>query len=688
MSRSARCLSVFVLLIAPSLFAATRTWTGTNSGLWSDAGNWGGVAVAAGDDLIFPGGASNLATSNDLAAGTTFQSISANDAYTLAGNSIVLGSGGITSTSNPVTISLPLQLGASQVWTNTAALASQVLLISGDVQLSGFTLTLGGGANPSVGRIDGVISGAGAIVKTGANSWALGGANTYTGQTIINSGSISVSVPNGLGNADNTIANGTIVNSGGGLVLGNVTLATEYIRLFGTGPGCCQGALQALGGPSTTLTGTLELASADTRLYTEMVTLALNGVVTGSGRLGLNGDHIIALGNAANDFTGPVEWLGGVTLRLDVNQALPAGKAINVVGGTFDVNGRTQSIASLAGVSSTVRLNGGNLTIAGPGTTTFAGDIQLAGTVNLTGGQLTLTANNTFTGALNINGGSLRIVGGSVVAPIVQSSGELGISNNGTAGAVTVNGGTFRPGPTPAFVGFTGPLVLGPGATYHEPIDGTAVGTFGRITVTGAVDLGGSTLVLSGTATSVALGNQFTVIENDGADSVTGTFAGLPEGATISGGPGNFNYVISYIGGTGNDVVLTAATAPTATTVDSSQNPSTVGQSVTFTATVTPLAGSGTPTGTVTFRDGIVDLATVALAGGSATFSTSALALGSHVITVVYNGDATYLTSTSAPLTQNVLAAPAIPSIPALDPLHLTALALLLGAIAMVVLRR
>jgi hypothetical protein len=120
--------------------------------------------------------------------------------------------------------------------------------------------------------------------------------------------------------------------------------------------------------------------------------------------------------------------------------------------------------------------------------------------------------------------------------------------------------------------------------------------------------------------------------------------------------------------------------------VASSQNPSTTGQNVTFTATVSPLAGIGTPTGTVTFRDGVTDLATVPLTGGSATFSTSALALGSHVIAVVYNGDATYLTSTSAPLTQDVLAATA--AIPALDPLHLTALALLLGTIAMVALRR
>jgi hypothetical protein len=184
----------------------------------------------------------------------------------------------------------------------------------------------------------------------------------------------------------------------------------------------------------------------------------------------------------------------------------------------------------------------------------------------------------------------------------------------------------------------------------------------------------------------VSLGNPFVMIDNDGVDPIAGTFAGLPEGATISNGPGNFNYVISYIGGTGNDIVLTAATAPTATTVTSSQNPSITGQSVTFTATVSPLAGGGTPTGTVTFRDGATELATVTLAGGSATFTTSVLVLGSHSITAEYSGDATYLPSTSASLTQAVLAAAA--AIPALDPPHLLVLALLLGVIAVVALRR
>ena len=52
-----------------------------------------------------------------------------------------------------------------------------------------------------------------------------------------------------------------------------------------------------------------------------------------------------------------------------------------------------------------------------------------------------------------------------------------------------------------------------------------------------------------------ALTNFFVIINNDGTDGITGTFAGLPEGATVAFDGAGF--AISYTGGTGNDVVLT-----------------------------------------------------------------------------------------------------------------------------------
>ena len=88
----------------------------------------------------------------------------------------------------------------------------------------------------------------------------------------------------------------------------------------------------------------------------------------------------------------------------------------------------------------------------------------------------------------------------------------------------------------------------------------------------------------------------------------------------------------------------------TNTTVASSANPSVYGQSVTFTATVTDTAA----TGTVTFQDGGAALGSPALSNGTATYTTSTLSVGSHTITAVYSGDSNFAGSTSSALTQTV----------------------------------
>jgi uncharacterized repeat protein (TIGR01451 family) len=63
----------------------------------------------------------------------------------------------------------------------------------------------------------------------------------------------------------------------------------------------------------------------------------------------------------------------------------------------------------------------------------------------------------------------------------------------------------------------------------------------------------------------------FTIINNDGTDAVTGTFAGLPQGARLTAGGVSFS--ISYTGGTGNDVVLTALPAAPTATADAASTP-------------------------------------------------------------------------------------------------------------------
>ena len=99
----------------------------------------------------------------------------------------------------------------------------------------------------------------------------------------------------------------------------------------------------------------------------------------------------------------------------------------------------------------------------------------------------------------------------------------------------------------------------------------------------------------------------------------------------------------------------TVSLAPTSTGLARSAgpNPSIPGQSVSFTATVT--SGSGTPSGTVQFKDGVTNLgAPVTLIAGQATFTTTTLSTGAHSITAVYSGDSSFATSTSGAVAHQV----------------------------------
>lgn len=91
----------------------------------------------------------------------------------------------------------------------------------------------------------------------------------------------------------------------------------------------------------------------------------------------------------------------------------------------------------------------------------------------------------------------------------------------------------------------------------------------------------------------------------------------------------------------------------TTTMLASSLQPSILGQSVTFTAVVNP-AGPGTPTGTITFKDGSTIIGSGALSGGKAMLTTASLSIGAHLLTAAYGGDTNFSGSTSSALTQNV----------------------------------
>jgi len=150
---------------------------------------------------------------------------------------------------------------------------------------------------------------------------------------------------------------------------------------------------------------------------------------------------------------------------------------------------------------------------------------------------------------------------------------------------------------------------------------------------------GGSVAPASATTNSDGVaGTRWTLGPTAGPQRATAT-------ATGSGAPANVSIAFT----------ATAGIAGTSISVSSGKNPSDAGEAVQFTAAVVWPAGSGTPTGTVTFRDGATTFATVPLqANGTASASTTFSAAGQHPITAQYSGDANFGGSTSPALAQQV----------------------------------
>jgi hypothetical protein len=160
----------------------------------------------------------------------------------------------------------------------------------------------------------------------------------------------------------------------------------------------------------------------------------------------------------------------------------------------------------------------------------------------------------------------------------------------------------------------------------------------------------------------------------DGATTLgIGTVSGgVATYATNSLSVGTHSITASYGGDANNNTVTSSALsqvvnkgAPTLS-VSSSENPSLYGDSVTFTASLPANA-----TGTIIFKDGAATIGSGNLSGGSATFTTSGLSVGTHSIAASYTGDSNYSAAISSVLSQVVNKAPITLSvISSLNPSH------------------
>jgi len=243
----------------------------------------------------------------------------------------------------------------------------------------------------------------------------------------------------------------------------------------------------------------------------------------GSNKIRFNSAGTQNLQTGSGDSFGNVDHNGTGTLQL-------AGP-LNISGtftnsaGTFDANDQPVTVSGLATLSAgTYR--------AGTAPQTLLGGLVI--------GAGTFTSS---TGPMSVNG-TVAITGGS-------------LAGEGTVGPLTVVAGTLIPGAGgPGILTVGGSVALFFGSTFTVRLNGFEPGTsYSQLVAEGPIFLGGSTLNLV-LGFEPPVGRSFEIVQGTAPDPISGTFAGLDEGAVFE--QGGFQFQITYIGGnTANSVVLT-----------------------------------------------------------------------------------------------------------------------------------
>ena len=172
-----------------------QVWNGTSSVNWTTGANWaGGSPPTSTGTATFnaptpssPTVNASVAAGQLLFTGTANQNFSGTNTLTLNG----VGGVGISNQVNYTpTFANPITLGASQTW-QAANAAGGGMTFNGAVSLSANTLTLDPQNAANIVTINSVISGTGALNKTGAGTVVLSGTNSSTGATTINAGTLA-----------------------------------------------------------------------------------------------------------------------------------------------------------------------------------------------------------------------------------------------------------------------------------------------------------------------------------------------------------------------------------------------------------------------------------------------------------------------------------------------------------------
>jgi autotransporter-associated beta strand protein len=414
-------------------------WDGNSlSNNWSNAFNWNlDIAPKPGDELVFPGGSfnDNKVADNNFPAGFSIRSITfQGSGFTVKGNRIALGTGGITDTS-----------GSSNRIKNDITLTSSSPFAIGQGSTLFMDGKIGGSANFTV-------------TKTGAGNLSFEAQNDYLGPTVVSEGQLFGKKATSLGGS----TAGTTINSGATLLIINPVVSTTIGAMQVPEPIIVNGMARLFVDGRTDLNGRLtfdHLSTFDAKgriNVTKPSTFSAPGVFQ-------NGefDSVVVLVNDKLKFSDDISLLGGTTRferKLGTDFTIANVEFTGVISGA---GGLRLGIGSGALVDEAVTFSGSHsntyqgITLGGGhvilnktnGAVAIPGDLQMGGVFTLRGPQqISSGANVDVSGLFFSDGLDLNGFDNTISSLTIRSNGQVKSSSIIRSGVLTVTNqivGTF-----------------------------------------------------------------------------------------------------------------------------------------------------------------------------------------------------------------------------------------------------